>query len=151
MKTTLGIKNKNPWNVKNGRPMWKGSTDSDERGHAIFKDEAFSARATIRTLAKKFANGKTTLLEIFESYAPVEDDNNPFEYADFVSHKAGVDAHNPLRLFGSHGEIINFVLLTKILTAMAEFENYAGYQVSLDAIERGVEYYEIDFVREWAG
>lgn len=146
MNISLGEKNRNPLNVKQGPTPWKGSVGMDARGHAIFDDEAYSVRACVRTLSRKCLNGKTTLEKIMESYAPADDGNNPAEYADFVASRIDVAADDELGLFDDGGRIIARTRLVAMLCAMAEMECGRTYKLPSDVILVGIDLYEKDFI-----
>lgn len=143
---TLGIKNKNPWNVK--APMnaarWRGQQNSDKHNHAIFDDPAWSCRAAIKILRTYQRLRRLTLRETFEHYAPSSDpnaNNEPNAYARFVAGRMGIDADEPLGLFTDEDQIADEPRLRAMLKAMAEFENYAGYDPGDDVITEGINLY----------
>jgi len=141
----MSDKNNNPFNVKQWNPPWKGSTGRDARGHANFSNVAYSVRATVRTLAQKAANGKTSLMAIFFDYAPIDDGNDPAGYAEFVAGRMGISASEKLYIFGASGQIARRGDLKAMLRAMAEMEVHAGYQLDSDELELGLFLYERDF------
>jgi hypothetical protein len=144
-----GVDNRNPWNVKteNRSNPWKGTLRYDPRGHVIFSNEIYSARAVTRILGRYWENDRRTLTQIFERYAPADDhdaDNNPNEYAAFVAGRLGVEPDEQLRLFsGKH--IDDEHQLHMLAAAMAEFENFAGYDPGASVIRSGMSYYARDF------
>lgn len=149
---TLGEKNKNPWNVKNDmRDPWLGSMGQDKKGHAIFVDNSFSARAVCRTLAQKFLGGKRSVIEIFESYAPRDDGNDPVKYAKFVCSyisdllRQDFNIGHVFPLFKEDGKIGNEHILRYFMEAMAKYENYADYEVNPLDVAIGMMYFRRDF------
>ena len=144
----LGLINKNPLNVKQGKTPWKGSIATDDLGHAIFDDPLYSVRACVRTLEQKFRNGKTTLEKIMASYAPIDDGNRPAEYADFVSSRIDLAVDDNLDLFDNDGRIRHIARLVGILIAMAEMECGHGYRLPTQTINAGIVMYEQDFVNK---
>lgn len=138
-KQTVGIRNNNYLNVKNNpQNPWKGSVGSDDRGHAVFDDPAFGLRAAIVTLRSYwFRHNKRTIAEILARWAPATDTigslpgalpNSPGEYAEFVSDRIGLPHNDQLELFSDNEEVMNRKQLGQLVKAMAEFENYAGFE-----------------------
>jgi len=148
---TLGIRNQNPFNVKNDpNDPWEGSIGIDAQGHAIFCDPTYSVRAAVRVLAQKWASGKRTLYQILESYAP---DGNTEAYARFVADRMSLLPHHVfdasiLNLFSDSGKINSWMSISRMIRAMAEFENFAGYELANSIINSGMALYEYDFCRE---
>lgn len=145
MRQTLSIKNRNPWSVKG--PMntnrWRGQTDTDGSGHAIFESEAWSCRAAIKILRAYQRVGRQTLEEVFDAYAPADDpnaNNEPNKYARFVSGRMDFPVNQFLGIFDGY-EIAREDRLRTMLKAMAEYENFAGYDVGDNVIDEGIKLY----------
>ena len=136
-KQTAGVRNKNPLNVKG--TGWQGQIGNDKRGHAIFRDEIWGTRAAIVTLRTYWTkHRKHTVAEILSRWAPVTDTigsipgappNSPVEYARFVEKRTGLAPNQELRLFDFDAEVWSATQLYKLVAAMAEYENYAGYHL----------------------
>lgn len=144
----LGINNRNPLNVKQTTDPddpWDGSRGSDHLDHAVFLDPVYSVRAACRCLARKCRTMRTWR-EIFGSYAPASDGNDPGAYASFVANRAGSHTDGPANLFDKNGEVIDRERLETVLEAMIEFENYAGYEICGSTIRAGIAMYLRDFV-----
>jgi len=74
---TKKVKNNNPGNIKAipGKP-WAGQTGVDSRGFAVFKNETYGVRATIKNLIDyNTVYGDSTIREIVGRYAPKEENN----------------------------------------------------------------------------
>ena len=86
---SVSFRNNNPGNLKYARQP--GTTGQDARGFAIFAtfDEGWDA--LIALLNKRAAqHPEWTLLDLFNSYAPPTDNNNPEQYASFVAEHTGL-------------------------------------------------------------
>ena len=128
---TVGTRNKNFLNIKNNPDNpWNGSIGTDRQGHAIFDDPVYGIRAAIINLRSYwFIHERRTILAIIERWAPEDAGNNPIQYADFVSSRLGVDKTNVLNLFDEERSIKDKNQLEKLIKAMAEYENYNGFQI----------------------
>ena len=140
-----GLVNNNPLNVKvnPGVDTWEGQIGHDDLGHAIFSDPVFSVRACLITMANYQRRGKHTLRQIFETYAPESDGNQPNRYAAFVGKRVGLDIDVQVKLFSDEdGRIWNKDFMKRFIAAMLEMEVFAGYQLSEETILSGIAYYE---------
>lgn len=114
---------------------WMGSANplADERGHANFRDVAYSLRAALIILLRKWNAGKRTLRDIITSWAPPDDPrgsipgntrNNPDEYARYVAERmhlqCGIDS--PLCLFTEAGDVDRLDHVVKMVMAMDHYE-----------------------------
>jgi hypothetical protein len=147
----LGIRNRNPFNIKNNPAQpWEGSVSSDSKGHAIFEHEIYGIRAAVRVLAKKYLGGKKTLRQIIESFAPASDGNDPEAYIAAVLKFNGWDVAGfedcDLELFFESGLPTNAVY--HLLRAMVQVELYAGYRICNELLESGIALYVRDFARK---
>lgn len=144
-------RNRNPLNVKqNPANRWRGAPGMDERGHAVFENEAWGIRAAVRTLAQKYANGKQTLIAITSDWAPKSDTqgsvpgnppNNPVKYAAFVAARLPYDEMQVLPLFERGGAIRDYTLLVHLIRAMATYENGHDYVLRDSWIMEGIGLY----------
>lgn len=149
MKKTLGIRNNNYLNVKN-KPSnpWKGSIATDKRGHAKFSDPEWGIRAAILTLrAYWFSHGLRTVAGILSRWAPDSDTvgsipgapaNSPDEYTRFVCDRMCVGPNDNLRLFKTDKSLNNLDNLNRLISAMAEYENYIDFKIPDGEFERAV-------------
>lgn len=148
---TIGIDNHNPFNIKgNVRDPWHGMTGLDQYGHAVFTDQVYSVRALVRILWKYWhKHGVNNLHEFAARYAPENDpnaDNVPSDYAMFLSIRTGTRTDEPIELFSSDKTIKDGEFLLEFISAIAEYENFTGYQVCENDIISGMSYYIRDFV-----
>lgn len=89
-----GIRNNNPGNIK-CFDNWQGSIGVDDRGFCIFSNMFYGVRALLKLLhTYYFKYELTTLVAIFERYAPEEDNNDPNVYAMVVGDEMGIGIHN---------------------------------------------------------
>ena len=152
-KNFLNIKNDqfNPWDDVNG------PSRTDSRGHAIFADPAYGIRAAMRSLQKKWLNGKRTIAELCADWAPSDDTlgsipggqqfNDPEEYASFVSMGCGIDTNEPIPNPIEHPKI--WLNLLEGLRAAAHYET--GEDCPWSIILHGFAYWWADFVESNAG
>lgn len=130
MPETLGIKHNNYLNVKNnpGDP-WQGSTGSDSHGHAKFQSPEWGLRAAIITMRTYYLkHGLKSVIAILSRWAPVGDaNNNPEDYAKFVSGEIGIGKSEDLQLFNADRTIRHEANLRALIRAMAQFENFNGF------------------------
>ncbi len=152
-KETLGIKHKNYLNVKNNpSDPWKGSIGTDDRGHTIFDDPVYGIRAAIITLRTYwFRYNKRTIAEILATWAPASDTigslpdappNSPPQYSEFVTGRTGIDYNQPLDFFDAHQQVKNKAQLTSVIKAMAEYENYAGFDFPDAIVDQAIQLIE---------
>jgi hypothetical protein len=155
---TLGQINNNYWNVKKpGNGWWRGAIGYDSRGHAIFGDPALGVRAVLRVLRTyQMKLRLESLDEIFGRYAPAVDTlgslpnaprNEPNRYAAFVAARLNVTPNEKVIFFSPSGRIDDAERTKKLLRAMAEYENGAGFEVPEDVLDRGMKMYDEDFRR----
>ena len=154
---TLGINHKNYLNVKNNpSDPWQGSIGTDEQGHAIFDDPAYGIRAAIITLRTYwFRYNKRTIAEILARWAPASDTigslpgappNSPKKYSEFVTERTGIDYNQQLDLCDEQQldlcdeqqHIKDIAQLKGVIKAMAEYENYAGFQFPDAVIDEAI-------------
>jgi Bacterial SH3 domain len=149
LKDTVGVRNKNYLNVKNDPANpWEGSTGTDSRGHAIFDDPAYGIRAAIITLRSYwFRHNRRTIAEILSRWAPATDTigslpgappNSPEAYSKFVSDRTGIDFNEKLEFFSDSKDIENKSQLEKVLQAMAEYENYVGFNFPSELFDKSL-------------
>jgi len=140
---------------------WCGSSMKlmDNLGHAIFDDVSSGIRAMGRIIQQKYCNGKFTLNNILDDWAPAADTvgsvsnaaaNNPSAYADFVAFKMNSLPHVDLVLFKRDGAFIrpdSIGRLVAMMSGMSQFE--AGYRWVKDSKWlQGIALLLKDFVEE---
>lgn len=112
-KSKVAVQNNNPGNIR----YWSASTPTrngfavfsslDDGWNALYKVIVDYANGKYEYLYKKkygkgyVIAGQPSLLEIFATYAPAEDRNNPISYAQTVSAKTGIPLDVPLNMVGA--------------------------------------------------
>ena len=91
-------RNNNPGNIRGGQ--WKLAVGKDSSGFCVFKTYA-DGYITLQTLVLNAARGKSTVYKptdtlrtFFRRYAPPDDNNNAYHYAEVVATAMGVDPDN---------------------------------------------------------
>lgn len=146
-KITTGIRNRNYLNIKNNpKNPWQGFVGTDDRGHTIFRAPEWGLRAAIILLRNYwFAYSLRTAYEIVSRWAPASDtigsragakQNDPRAYADFIAKRLRVGANDNLQLFNPDKTLNNLSNLRGLISAMAEYENYAGFEVPDDELTK---------------
>jgi hypothetical protein len=141
----------NPLNIKaEMKQAWVGQVATDGRGHAVFADDAHGVRAALRTLDKKWQNGKRTLEAIIREWAPASDTigsvegaepNDPDGYAASVARRVGMEAGEPLP-----EPRADLQLWAEIIREMSRWEN--GAYCPWVAIYKGIILWWDDFAGE---
>jgi len=120
---------------------WNGSNGITARGYAIFHDEAFAVRAVIVILRDYQLRKKATnLYKMMIRYAPYDDGNDPWEYAELIAGKLGIKPRDPIALFDEDGWIRDRKILTEILKTIARKEE--GIILKNNLILDGLRIYE---------
>lgn len=147
----LCIRFNNYWCMKS--VGWEGEVGKDARGHAIFNDPVFSARAVARQFRTWwFRDGKRTAFQIMSTYAPPDDcvgsvgkppnckyGPNPTEiYAARVAESIRKGPNDSLDLFDASGKL-NRSLAIPFFQAIASFELTEKYKVSPELIALGID------------
>lgn len=85
--TPRGIRNNNPLNIRyNPRNNWVGQTGNDGQ-FCVFSASKYGIRAAVKILQKYAGNdGKITIFEIINKWAPRTDGNNTEMYIEKVCH-----------------------------------------------------------------
>jgi len=153
---SVGLRNKNYLNVKNGTDPWMDAggkrSKTDAKGHAVFSDPTHGIRAGMLLLRAYFLKHRLrTVLAILSRWAPPDDTigsvagnphNDPTEYAVFVARRMGVRYDRPLELFRPDGSIDNIGQLRALFTAMAAYEIGGGFEVAAAELDAGLELVE---------
>jgi hypothetical protein len=97
-KGSKSYRNNNPGNLRySGWETSFGAIGTDSTGFAIFDTYAHGFAALVDLLTRRAAsNPNWTLLDLFNSYAPSSDNNNPNQYAAFVAQQTGLDVNTTL-------------------------------------------------------
>lgn len=165
IKACKGVYHRNPWNLKQTqasdagelalrypqRKWWEGSIGVDDKGHAIFCHEMYSARGVCRVLAKyQIHRGCQTIQQMIARYAPADDTvgsvagappNQPSAYADFIGKRTGWSVDRPKIFFQDDGRPLKGFDLQTLLAAMVSMECFAGCVYPLEFIESGIALY----------
>lgn len=143
------IRNNNPLNVK-GSPtnMWEGSYEIDAAGHARFIARSWGIRAAVRSIVRKYANGKRNLMEIIADWAPASDtqgsipgraQNQPGRYAAYVAEEMGIAIYDDLMLArGGQLSIDALPRLLRMMSAMARYEDRSQPPILLAEVLQGL-------------
>jgi hypothetical protein len=96
---TLAVINNNPGNIR----TWAGvGRDTLNRGYVVFPSVAAGWTALYK-LVDDYIDGRyhggrsPNLVEMFRTYAPAADSNDPDHYARFVASRTGLDLITPLK------------------------------------------------------
>ena len=136
MKTSRGIRNNNPLNIRyNRHNQWTGMTGRDSAGFCVFKHETYGYRAAWVILKHYWyvfsKKGMTySLHNIITRWAPPQE-NDTEAYIHFVARQTGIAPDAPLRRVGDHNA------LSSIVAAMARYECGARADINLRNIENG--------------
>lgn len=90
-KTPRGIRNNNPLNIRyNPRNNWVGQTGNDGQ-FCRFVSPKYGIRAAVKILQKYAGNdGKTTVFEIINKWAPRTDGNDTEKYIEAVCNEMNI-------------------------------------------------------------
>lgn len=89
------FRNNNPGNLK--WASWEKATGKDKDGFAVYAtfDDGWSDLLTL--LGRRATqHPEWSLLDLFNSYAPATDNNDPLGYASFVAQQTGLDVNTKL-------------------------------------------------------
>lgn len=96
---TLARINRNPGNIR----TWAGAgRDVVNRGYVVFPDNQSGWNALYK-LVDDYIDGRyhggrsPNLVEMFRTYAPAADSNDPDHYARFVASRTGLNLNTPLK------------------------------------------------------
>jgi len=129
---SVGTRNRNLLNVKQGKDPWKYSTGKDGKGHTIFPNYAAGIRAAIITLRTYWVTHRLRTLDgITGRWAPSSDtigsiagapSNQPGKYAEFLAKRTGIGPRDTLMTFHESGTIRSADQLYALVAAMVEME-----------------------------
>lgn len=147
----LCIRYNNYWCMK--AVGWEGETGKDSRGHAMFDDPVYAARAVARQFRTWwYRDQRRTAFKIMSAYAPPDDCvgsigtppnckygiNPTEEYATRVAKAVEKGPHDQLELFDAKGKL-NRKVAIPLMQAIARFEITEKYEVSQDLISLGID------------
>ncbi len=109
---TIGVKNKNPLNIKKGgKQDWMGTVGYDSQGHAIFSSFVYGIRAAIKDIKGKFNRGIDSIEELIYVWAL----GNREPYITYVTNQTGFSRNQKLEF--------NKTNIQKLVVAMGKFES----------------------------
>jgi hypothetical protein len=145
---TVGTRNRNLLNVKQGREPWKYSTGKDGKGHAIFPNFASGIRAGIGNLRTYWTtHGIKSPLGIANRWAPSNGTigdvaggpmNQPNRYADFIARRMGIKPTDTLMTFNADGTVRSADQLFALVSAMVEYENGVHVKLPRSVFDAGL-------------
>lgn len=109
---TIGVKNKNPLNIKKGGSSdWLGTVGYDNQGHAIFSSFVYGIRAAIKDIKGKFARGIDSVEELIYIWAL----GNREPYINYITNQTGFARNQKLSFTKTN--------IQKLVVAMGKFES----------------------------
>lgn len=99
-KTPRGIRNNNPLNIRyNPRNNWVGQTGSDGQ-FCKFSAPKYGIRAAVKILQRYAGNdGKTSVFEIINKWAPRADGNNTEKYIEAVCNSMNIKPTDTINVY----------------------------------------------------
>lgn len=134
MKKTLGVRNKNPFNIRSSKSFWVGKIGS-HRGFEVFDSFGHGLRAGLKLLANYVCSGRNTPVSILSRFAPPSE-NNTSDYIDFVCSfmsRLGYSSSEPLLPYSP--------AFFALAAAICKFES--NYDVSIDELQKIKVYYKL--------
>lgn len=149
----LCIRFNNYWCIKGAG--WRGETGRDDRGHAIFSDASFGARAFFYTMRSyRFRYDIKTTRQIFARYAPSSDcvgslprdpetglcpqgENPTVAYARTVAEAMGIGLDDDIGLFDT-ARRIDVAKAKKLARGVLRFEIGQQYDVTDTLLDEGI-------------
>lgn len=90
-RTTRGLRNRNPGNLRDTGIKWDGMTGADPAGFAVFCDDEHGIRALVKDLRKDYhLDRQRTVAALISEFAPANE-NHTKGYVSFVARYLGVD------------------------------------------------------------
>lgn len=83
-KMTRGMKNNNPFNLRNSNAKWIGKIGVDDKNFVIFDTLENGVRAGLINLKNGYFNLGLSISEIVAKYAPADDNNNEIAYVNNI-------------------------------------------------------------------
>ncbi|MBV4365924.1 hypothetical protein [Erwinia phyllosphaerae] len=117
---TLANRNNNPLNLRYSTSNnWLGKGGDNGSGFEQFDTPEHGLRAGLKLMRNHINNGDDTLNSLVNRWAPSSDNNDPVQYAQFVSKQTGIPADAKLNPNDPQQ-------MTSIARAMAQKEGYSG-------------------------
>lgn len=115
---TLASRNNNPLNIRyNQTNNWLGKGEDNGSGFESFDTPEHGLRAGIKLMRNHISNGNDTLSSLISKWAPSGDNNDPVQYAQFVSKQTGIPINAKLNPDDASQ-------MTSVAKAMAAQEGY---------------------------
>ena len=128
-----GYRNNNPLNIRISNNAWKGKLQNNTDGSfEQFTDIAHGYRAGFINMRTQINRGNNTIRKLINIWAPASDNNNPENYARFVSTTSGI----PIDAVIDPNDSTS---MQKIVSAMARMEN--GKDANAEDIAQGWKLY----------
>jgi len=138
-KTTRGIRNNNPLNIRKGRSRWRGEIpygfpclegENADRAFCQFIGMEWGFRAAFVLMQNYISRyGCNTIEKIVGRWAPKADGNNTDKYINDVCRLSDIAGRAPLAATDPR--------LRDIVWAMAQIESGSGILAYREALERG--------------
>lgn len=117
---TLATRNNNPLNLRySSSNDWLGKGGDNGSGFEQFDTPEHGLRAGMKLMRNHINNGDDTLNSLINRWAPSSDNNDPVQYAQFVSKQTGIPVDAKLNPNDPQQ-------MTSIAKAMAKQEGYSG-------------------------
>lgn len=114
-----GVRNNNPLNIRYvARNHWFGRVkEKKDSAFEEFTEMRYGFRAAFILLHRYiYLEKRNTILAIISKWAPVEDNNDTLQYAQFVAGRCNVGIYTPI-------DFKDCVMMQRLVLAMAKFEN----------------------------
>ena len=98
MKTTRGLRNNNPLNIRHNADNFQGEIKGTDKAFKQFATMAFGYRAAFVTLGTYLSRGLNTIEKIISAWAPPVE-NNTENYINIVVSRSGIDRKRVLTSF----------------------------------------------------
>jgi asparagine N-glycosylation enzyme membrane subunit Stt3 len=112
---TRGIRNNNPFNIRDSKTVWKGETTADlDKSFEEFESMIYGIRAGIRNARTHYGRGINTIRKLIATWAP-SNENDTENYIKYVANAANMD-ENQVFKFDSE-------TMFRIMAPMAKLES----------------------------
>lgn len=120
-----GLHNNNPLNIRLTGIGWQGKVPNSENTDGSFeqfKTIAYGYRAAVKNLKTYYGQGRSTLQEVIEKWAPTSDGNNPTGYmARIINGSSMINSVDEPILITNKG------FMWELVREMAKVENGDSY------------------------
>ena len=150
---TPGIRNNNPFNMRDYNIPWLGRVGADKAGLLIFDKVENGIRAAGNDLKNGWLKGETTISKIVSAWAPPKgkaqdgtEYTNPTEkYIQFVSQQTGIAPNKELSSFGE------YVAIGKAMIKMENGKNPYDDALIAKSLRVGMTYGQpLPFYFDWS-